>query len=348
VNPNSWYAISCKADEATAEISIYDEIGGWGVSAQQFLTEIGALKGRHLHVRINSPGGSITEGNAIFNALRRHEGGVTVHIDGMAASMASVIAMAGMPTLIADNAWIMIHNPWTIVAGESEALRKAANLLDGMKQQIVGAYQRKTGQAAEILRDLMDQETWLSAIDAVAMGFADAIEEGVPAAASINPAALRARFDNFAKGKMSASTDTPAVKETVAPLDAPIETIVTEATETTPPIEEASVAPENKFDLTALVARIDGLVTENQNLRADLDRVIADQDQVAQNYFRLKASLGLAAAVDQPEITPAATVANDPVAQYREMLANNVPAKERHAFFQKHQAVLVAAIGSGK
>lgn len=343
MNPNSWYAISCKADDATAEISIYDEIGGWGVSAQQFLTEIGALKGRHLHVRINSPGGSITEGNAIFNALRRHEGGVTVHIDGMAASMASVIAMAGMPTLISDNAWIMIHNPWTIVAGESEALRKAANLLDGMKQQIVGAYQRKTGQAAEILRDLMDQETWLNAIDAVAMGFADAIEEGVPAAASINPAALRARFDNFAKGKMSASTETPIVTEPgVTPAD-PIAPIVATPAEPTEPS-----APENKFDLTALVARIDGLVAENQSLRADLDKVIADQDQVAQNYFRLKASLGLAAAVDQPEITPAATVANDPVAQYREMLANNVPAKERQAFFQKHQDVLVAAIGSGK
>ena len=348
MSTNTWYAISAKADEPTAEISIYDEIGGWGISAGQFLADISGLKGKHLHVRINSPGGSITEGNAIFNALRRHEGGVTVHIDGMAASMASVIAMAGMPTLIADNAWLMIHNPWTIVAGESDELRKAANLLDGMKTQILGAYVRKTGQSAETLQEMMDQETWLDAVSSVAMGFADAIEEGVEAAANLKPADVRKRFDNFAHSRMSANQALPP-EEPTAPVEpteptAPVEP--TEPTEPTAPVEPTEPSePQASIGLLDVFARVDALQIENQTLRADLNKAVSEQEKIAQNFFRLKVSLGLAAAADQPVINPPATVANDPVAQYREMIANNASAKERQDFFQLHRDVLVAALG---
>jgi len=204
-----WYAIS-QADETQAEISIYDEIGGFGVGAKQFLGELGRLKGKHLHLRINSPGGSVVEGTAIFNALRRHQGGVTVHIDALAASMASVIAMAGMPVYMADNALLMVHNPWTITAGDSDELRKEADLLDKLKASIRNAYQRKTGLPEDQLQTMMDAETWLDSVDAVALGFADAIEEGVAAAATVKPAELRARFDKF-RGGMDANT-TPATE----------------------------------------------------------------------------------------------------------------------------------------
>jgi ATP-dependent protease ClpP protease subunit len=199
-----WYAIS-ETENDTAEISIYDEIGGWGISAKEFLGELSKLKGKHLHLRINSPGGSVVEGTAIFNALRRHQGGVTVHIDALAASMASVIAMAGMPVYMADNALLMVHNPWTITVGDSDELRKEADLLDKLKASIRNAYQRKTGLPEDQLQDMMDAETWLDSVDAVALGFVDAIEEGVAAAATVKPAELRARFDKF-KGGMDANT----------------------------------------------------------------------------------------------------------------------------------------------
>jgi ATP-dependent Clp protease protease subunit len=204
-----WYAIS-ETENDTAEISLYDEIGGFGVGAKQFLGELSRLKGKHLHLRINSPGGSVVEGTAIFNALRRHQGGVTVHIDALAASMASVIAMAGMPVYMADNALLMVHNPWTITAGDSDELRKEADLLDKLKASIRNAYQRKTGLPEDQLQDMMDAETWLDSVDAVALGFVDAIEEGVAAAATVKPAELRARFDKYARG-MDANT-TPATE----------------------------------------------------------------------------------------------------------------------------------------
>jgi ATP-dependent protease ClpP protease subunit len=206
-----WYAIS-QADETQAEISIYDEIGGFGVGAKQFLGELSRLKGKHLHLRINSPGGSVVEGTAIFNALRRHQGGVTVHIDALAASMASVIAMAGMPVYMADNALLMVHNPWTITAGDSDELRKEADLLDKLKASIRNAYQRKTGLPEDQLQTMMDAETWLDSVDAVALGFVDAIEEGVAAAATVKPAELRARFDKFRGGMEATQTPTTEPK----------------------------------------------------------------------------------------------------------------------------------------
>jgi len=206
-----WYAIS-ETENDTAEISLYDEIGGFGVGAKQFLGELGRLKGKHIHLRINSPGGSVVEGTAIFNALRRHQGGVTVHIDALAASMASVIAMAGMPVYMADNALLMVHNPWTITVGDSDELRKEADLLDKLKASIRNAYQRKTGLPEDQLQSMMDAETWLDSVDAVALGFVDAIEEGVAAAATVKPAELRARFDKFRGGMEATQTPTTEPK----------------------------------------------------------------------------------------------------------------------------------------
>ena len=138
-----WYALS-ETSDGEAELSIYDEIGGFGVGARQFIEDLKTLKGRHVHLRINSPGGSVTEGINIFNALRRHQGGLTVHIDAMAASMASVIAMAGAPTYIADNAMMMVHNPWTFTMGDADELRRTADVLDKMRASLLRAYTAKT------------------------------------------------------------------------------------------------------------------------------------------------------------------------------------------------------------
>ena len=100
-----WYAFKNSSDKSgEVELSIYDEIGAFGIGAKEFIAELREYKGQHVHVRINSPGGEIIDGSAIANALNRHEGGVTVHIDGLAASMASYIAMSGKPTYMSENA----------------------------------------------------------------------------------------------------------------------------------------------------------------------------------------------------------------------------------------------------
>lgn len=165
-----------------SEIWIYDEIGPefWGlVSAKQVIRELDAIgKGNPVTVRINSPGGSVIEGQAIYNALRRHSeqgGKVAVEIDSLAASMASYIAMAGDTIRIAENAMFMVHLPWTVAMGNAEALRKTADVLDKFGESAIDVYAKRTGTDAEIVREMLTEETWLTAQEALEHGFADEI-----------------------------------------------------------------------------------------------------------------------------------------------------------------------------
>jgi ATP-dependent protease ClpP protease subunit len=176
-NQAKWY--SMKATGKAAQIDIYADIGMWGVSAQMFKKDLEALGNiTDLTIRINSYGGEIFDGNAIYNMLLENKASKTVIIDGLAASMASVIAMAADPGKLKmpENAYMMIHNPLTMVVGDAEYLRKNADLLDGLKKGAIKAYQRHaTALTDDELWDLMDAETWLSAEDAKTYGLVDEI-----------------------------------------------------------------------------------------------------------------------------------------------------------------------------
>lgn len=182
----------------TAEIFIYDDIGpAWlGMIAAQ--TVIDALKDvgqRPVNVRINSPGGDVMEAFAIYNALARHAPGVTVDIDALAASAASVIAMVGQTIRIAENAMVMIHNAWTFVAGDAASLRQTADVLDQVGDNIVATYAARTKQEPAAIKQWMAAETWLKAQDAVDKGFADAIGQSLQIGASV----AASRFKNTPK-----------------------------------------------------------------------------------------------------------------------------------------------------
>jgi ATP-dependent Clp protease protease subunit len=167
-----------KAEESDeAEVFIYGDIGGWwgGVSAEEFAKEIGALDVGTLNVRLNSPGGLVFEGVAIYNALARHKAKVVIHIEGIAASIASVIAMSGDEIRIAEGSRFMIHDPWTIVMGSADDLRAEADVLEGLKSDLIDIYAARTEQSRDDLSDWMTVETWLSARDAVEKGFADSM-----------------------------------------------------------------------------------------------------------------------------------------------------------------------------
>ena len=184
MNKQTWYNITPAVDDSTsAEVSIYDAIGGYDINAKQFAEELKGIEAETIHLRINSPGGSVVDGNAIFNALNRHDAKIITHIDGLAASMASVVAMVGDEVHMADNALMMIHNPWTITMGDADDLRADAELLDKMSNSIINAYSRSQYEAEEI-KDLMDAETWFTAQEAYDAGLIDHIETGLRAAAS--------------------------------------------------------------------------------------------------------------------------------------------------------------------
>ena len=181
----NWYAI--RARGTGAEVAIYDEIGAYGVSAKGFLAELGALpEGTPVDLRLNSPGGSVFDAVAIHNALKRHEGTVTVWIDGIAASAASYVAMAGDEIVMPENAFLMIHDPAGLVMGTAEDMRALAEALDKVKGSLVSGYAAKSGRTPEEVSALMAAETWFDASDAVAQGFADRLIEPVRIAANFD------------------------------------------------------------------------------------------------------------------------------------------------------------------
>lgn len=166
----------------SSEILIYDDIGFFGITAEGFIDEIKQLNAP-IVVRINSGGGSVLDGIAIHNAIARLDD-VQIHIDGVAASIASYIAMAGGKVIMAENAFMMIHNPLSLAGGDAKDLRRSADLLDSMRDVLVSGYVEKSGQDEEKIIDMMAEETWLSAQEALDMGFVDEIGGSVEMAAS--------------------------------------------------------------------------------------------------------------------------------------------------------------------
>lgn len=191
----SWYMIRARASGAQGsrtEVLIYDEIGAYGVSAKGFLAELGALPDdAAIDLRLNSPGGSVFDAVAIYNALKRHSGEITVWIDGIAASAASYVAMAGDSIVMPENAFLMIHDPSGLVMGTAEDMRSTAEALDKVKGSLIQGYAAKSGKSDDEVATLMAAETWLDATDALGLGFIDRIAEPVKLAASFDMARFR-------------------------------------------------------------------------------------------------------------------------------------------------------------
>jgi ATP-dependent Clp endopeptidase proteolytic subunit ClpP len=186
----SWYEIRNAASADVAEVFIYEQIGedwfGGGVTAKNFASDLAAVTAPNIDLHLNSPGGLVFDGQAIHNALVRHPAAITVYIDGLAASIASVIALAGDRIVMASNALFMIHDPAGGVWGPAADMRKMAEVLDKIKATIIGVYQAKTGADAEELAAAMTAETWYTAEEALAAGFVDEIGVEVAAKASFD------------------------------------------------------------------------------------------------------------------------------------------------------------------
>ena len=189
----TWFDIKAAAGgEKQTEVMIFDEIGLWGVTAKDFATALKEIPEDHaITVRINSPGGSVFDGYAIFNALKARSAQITTKIEGLAASMASVIALAGSKVTAAANSIVMIHNPWSGVSGDSDDLRKMADLLDKLTGQLVGIYAAKTGLPEADVRAAMDAETWFTGAEAKEWGLVDDLTDEIQAVASFDVSRFR-------------------------------------------------------------------------------------------------------------------------------------------------------------
>ncbi|GHE85027.1 head maturation protease, ClpP-related [Streptomyces fumanus] len=186
VEARSWYRITNAADPDEAELLLYDEIGGWwGCTADQLIADLRGITAPRMRVRVNSPGGSVFEGVAIANALRSHPASVTVQVDGIAASIASVIAMAGDRIEMAPNTMLMIHDASGVCLGNAADMEEMAELLDLISDNIADAYAARAGGTREQWRERMRAETWYLPEDAVENGLAD---EAIPAPKAGTPA----------------------------------------------------------------------------------------------------------------------------------------------------------------
>ena len=209
------------------EISIYSDIGSQPgeFSPDMLRRELARAAGGPVTVRLNSQGGNVVDGVAIYNLLRQHPGNVTCCVDGMALSIASVIAMAADELIVPENAWMMIHNPHNEVAGDGDDLRQMASLLDGMRDQLAGIYATRSRKPIGEVCRLMAAETWMTGRQAVEAGFADRTSAPLAVAASIDarryrnapqPTAVPATFEAHVKFRMAQGmSKTAAVRAVV-------------------------------------------------------------------------------------------------------------------------------------
>lgn len=230
--PRQWYRSEVTDDATVAEIHIIDVIGDWvdelineyygvtaTVTAKAFIKQLAELPSSvtTIRVHINSPGGDVFAAVNIANALREQQTskGRTVEtiVDGLAASAASIIMMAGSKITIADNGMVMVHNPWSVAVGNAAEMRKSADTLDAIRNTIVATYKWHSSLDDEAIVALMDNETWMDADEAIANGFATDKVEGLRAAASIDarslaslqiPERFRARVESLRKAETPA------------------------------------------------------------------------------------------------------------------------------------------------
>lgn len=194
-----WWDIRAQtnADGGKAvEIRVYGDIGFWGTDADLFASKLDevAATATSIVVAINSMGGDVFDAFSIYNSLRRHAGKVTGRVDGVAASAATLVLMACDTIEMPSNAMLMIHNPYTVAAGEAGDLRRLADLLDSTSDNMLAAYVERSGRTEEEVLAIMNAETWLTAAQAKEQGFCDTIAEPIRIAAYAGAARLAARF----------------------------------------------------------------------------------------------------------------------------------------------------------
>jgi ATP-dependent protease ClpP protease subunit len=190
---NDWYRITNAVGGGPAQIHIYDEIGYWGITAADFVRELSSLNASAIDLHINSPGGEIFDGIAIMNALRSHPAAVTTYVDSLAASIASVIAMAGERIVMAPHSQLMIHDGSGLCLGNAADMRETAELLDRQSDNIAAVYAAKAGGSVEEWRARMTAETWYTAAEAVEAGLADEIASSQASADDNSPENLSGR-----------------------------------------------------------------------------------------------------------------------------------------------------------
>jgi ATP-dependent protease ClpP protease subunit len=300
-----WYNLAVNDETGEASAYLYDDIGGYGITAKDFIEEVNFLKAGRLNVRINSYGGEIDQGVAIYNYLKQRKEETYVYIDGIAASIASIIAMAGDKIIMGEAALMFIHNPWAMTAGDAGSLQREAANLEKRKAALLAIYADKTGLPADLLSQMMDEETLLNAEEAVAMGFADEMDAIKEPEMAFNSTmynkVVSAMARKIKNGEANMSDEAPVVEEEVAPVAAEV------ATEEVPVVEEvkpeASVEPERVEHAEEVAPKVEDQPEVVVDARAEFKEFVnAFGPDRAANYFAAGFSMADAKAAHMDEL----------------------------------------------
>lgn len=193
----NWYEIKNQTSD-NADVYIFNEIGTFGVTAQGFVNDIKDLDGQNITLHINSVGGEVFEGMAIHSIIKNRKGNTKAYIEGIAASIATVVALAADEVVMSENSLFMVHNAWGGSSGDARDMRKQAEVLEKITNEIADIYVKKTKRPYNEIVELMDNETWMTAEEAYEFGFIDRVSDAVQVAAKADVS----KFKNITNAKV--------------------------------------------------------------------------------------------------------------------------------------------------
>ncbi|UZZ64509.1 head maturation protease [Curvibacter phage PCA1] len=250
-----WFEMKAAADAKPAVITVFDDIGGWGVTARDFITQFNALEGTEIDLLINSTGGSVFDALAMFNAMKMSGKTINVKVMGIAASAASYLAMVGATISMPSNTFMMVHNPMTGVYGNAEELSEMADVLRKIGASLQSTYVARTGKTEEEVAALLSKDSYLTADECLAFGLCDSVTEAVAVSASFEiehlPDAVQVMFMSAKKTLETAPAPAPA------PVNALADQIVAALKEKNlDKFAVAIVADPSMSDMAVVTARI--------------------------------------------------------------------------------------------
>lgn len=323
--------IPAASAEAPAVLSIYDEIGFWGVQAKDFISELSGITAKVVNVEINSPGGDVFAGLAIYNALKSSGKEIVVKVMGVAASAASLIAMAGDKIIMPKNTFMMVHNPWSFAMGNADELRDTADTLDKIGASLQATYVSRTGQSEDKIKELLSKDTWLTADESLELGFATEVVDDIKAMAVFDmdraelPEAVRAVF------KAAISTVTETETEVVT-----TESTTVTVTETDEPADPLADQIDARAKAAGLEAYASVFALGATTLAEAETRISAAREIVA-----------LCKVAGRPDDAAPAIQANKSIADVRASLIAAKAAADEHTDTSKPNQVGTQASSSG-
>jgi ATP-dependent Clp endopeptidase proteolytic subunit ClpP len=292
----NWYNIKAEASSKSADVYIFDEIGTFGLTAQSFIEEIKSYKDTPMSLHINCVGGDVFEGMAIYNVLKKRTAKTTVYIEGIAASMGSVIALAGDEVVMAENSLFMIHNAWGGAMGEATEIRKTAALLDKISGEIADIYTKKTNLPYNRVKEMMDEETWLSADEAYNLGFIDSISDAIKVAAKYDVSKFKNITDKEIQNKLSVNLKSKKMTEELKNwFNAKVEEIIAKVKSSdeseASDVKEVEVMMADEKEVSEKLSGFEAKVTELNSFVTDLE---GEKETLTQEVERLNALLSKA------------------------------------------------------